>query len=129
MMMEKHCYKEEWYNNNNFSNNKLLRDFPFHHKIEHNRPDIIKIASPFDHQVSHKEQEKIEKYQDLKRKQKRLCNNCKEVVLLPIIIGALGTVSNKIHLYLKKAGLDRSMQPITKSLFTGNSKYYKKSDG
>ena len=63
--------------------NKLLWDFPIQtdHKIEHNRPDIIvidkkernctiiNIACPFDRGISHKKkkQEKIEKYQDLKR--------------------------------------------------------------
>ena len=73
MMIEKHCCKEEWYNNdnnnnnnNNNINNKLLWDFPIQtvHKIEHNRPNITKRACPFDHWVSHKEKEKIEKYQE-----------------------------------------------------------------
>ena len=90
MMMENHCCKEQWYNNNNnnnnnnnSNNNKLLWDFLVQtdHKIEHNRPDmvaidkkernctIINIACPFDRGISHekKKQEKIEKYQDLKR--------------------------------------------------------------
>ena len=55
--------------------------------------------------------------------------NCKEVVLVPIVIGALGTFSKRFHLYLKKAGLDGSILPFTKSLFTGNSKNYKNGDG
>ena len=81
IMMEKHCCKEQWYNNNNNNNNKLLWDclIQTDHKIEHNRPaivvidkkkrncTIINIACPFDHGVSHKKREKIEKYQDLKR--------------------------------------------------------------
>ena len=35
--------------------------------------------------------------------------NCKEVVLVPIVVGALGTFSKRFHLYLKKAGLDGSL--------------------
>ena len=31
--------------------------------------------------------------------------NCKEVVLVPIVVGALGTFSKRFHLYLKKACL------------------------
>ena len=53
---------------------KLLWGFPIQtgHTIEHNRPDIVVVdrkerSCPFDHWVSLKEQEKIEKYQDLKR--------------------------------------------------------------
>jgi len=43
-------------------------------------------------------------------------------VLVPIVIGVLGTISIRFHLYLKKAGLDGS-------LFIGNCKNYKKDDG
>ena len=50
----------------------------------------------------------------MKREVKRLWN-CKEVVLVPIISGALVTVSKIFHLYLKKAGLDGSTQPLQKA--------------
>jgi len=48
--------------------------------------DINRSPSLFDHWVRLKEQEKIEKYQDLKREVKRPWN-CKEVVLVTNIIG------------------------------------------
>lgn len=48
--------------------------------------DINRSPSLFDHWVRLKEQEKIEKYQDLKREVKRLWNR-KEVVLVTDIIG------------------------------------------
>ena len=41
--------------------------------------------------------------------------NCKEVVLVPITIGALVTVSKISHPCLKKAGLDGSTQPLEKA--------------
>ena len=34
---------------------------------------------------------------------------------LPIVIGALGTVSNRFHLYLNKVRLDGSMQPLQRA--------------
>ena len=49
-----------------------------------------------------------------KKKMKRLWN-CKEVVLVPIVVGALGTFSKRFHLYLKKAGLDGSILPLQKA--------------
>ena len=56
-----------------------------------------------------KEQEKIEKYEDLKREVKGL-KDCKEAVIVPIVIGALGTVvSKRFHLYLKKTGFEGSI--------------------
>ena len=38
-----------------------------------------------------------------------------EVVLVTIVIGALGTVSKRFHLYLKKAGLDGSILSLQKA--------------
>ena len=50
----------------------------------------------------------------MKREVKRLWN-CKEVVLVPITIDALVTVSKIFHPYLKKAELDGSTQPLEKA--------------
>ena len=70
---------------------------------------------------SNKEQEKIEKYLDFKKELTRLWN-CKEVVLVSIVIGALGTVSKRFHLYLTKAGLDGSILPLQKAYLLGTAK-------
>ena len=50
---------------------------------------------------------------------------------LPIVIGALGTVSNRFHLYLNKVRRDGSMQPLQRALRSlGTARnYYKKTDG
>ena len=50
----------------------------------------------------------------MKREVERLWN-CKEVVLVPITIGALVTVSKISQPYLKKAGFDGSTQPLDKA--------------
>lgn len=98
---------------------KVLWDFRIQtdHQIEHNRPDIvvldkierscnvIDIACPFDTRVLEKEQEKMEKYQELKREIGKIWS-CRKVTVLPIVIGALGTFSKNLKTSLKKIGLD-----------------------
>ena len=53
---------------------------------------IVDVACPFDTRVQDKEREKVERYQDLKRELKRIWQR-QELVIIPIIIGTLGTVS------------------------------------
>ena len=77
-------------------------DRPLNH--DHNKPDIvvldeqsrscliIDVACPFDTRVKHKEQEKVENYQDLIKQEIGRVWNFHEVKIIPIIIGALGTV-------------------------------------
>ena len=58
----------------------------------------------FDIQVKDKENEKIENYKDLKRELKRIWK-LRKVTVVPIIIGALGTVSNDIKKRLTEIGV------------------------
>ena len=72
--------------------------------MEHNKPDIvvhnkskreciiIDIVCPFDTRIVEKEDEKVEKYQDLKYEIKKIWK-CKKVTIVPIVIRALGTLS------------------------------------
>ena len=84
---------------------KLLCDFDIHtdHLISTRRPDLIIInkkkrtckiayfAVPADHRIKLKECEKKDKYLDLARELKKLRNM--KVAIIPIIIGAFGTVT------------------------------------
>ena len=84
---------------------KILWDFSIQtdHPVEANRPDIVvlektsrkcllfDIACPFDTRVANKEKEKIEKYQDLRRELQRIWK-FSDVKIIPVIIGALGTL-------------------------------------
>ena len=85
---------------------KLLRDFDIHtdHLISARRPDLIIInkkkretckivdfAIPADHRIKLKECEKKDKYLDLARELKKLWNM--QVIIIPIVIGAFGTVT------------------------------------
>ena len=84
---------------------KLLWDFNIRtdHLIPVRRPDLIIIskrkriykivnfAVPADHRINLKESEKKDKYLDLARELKKLWNM--NVTIVPIVIGALGTVN------------------------------------
>ena len=85
------------------------------HHLEHNRPNIVfleeertcsvkDVACPFDTRVLEKEQEKMGKYQDLKREIEKIWN-CKSVTVIPVIIG---TISRNVKASVKKFGLDDS---------------------
>ena len=84
---------------------KLLWDFDIHtdHQISARRPDlmiinkkkrtckIVDFAVPADLRIKLKEYEKKDKYLDLARKLKKLWNM--QVTIIPIVIGAFGTVT------------------------------------
>ena len=84
---------------------KLLWDFDIQtdHLISARRPDLIIInnkkkickivdfAVPADHRIKLKECEKRDKYLDLARELKKLWNM--KVTIIPIVIGAFGTVT------------------------------------
>ena len=53
---------------------------------------LIDIFVPGDRRVEDKEQEKVEKYQDLTKELKKIWNT--SVTVIPIVIEALGAVSN-----------------------------------
>ena len=54
---------------------------------------IIDVAVPKDSRVNAKEQEKIEKYQDLRREVAMLWK-MKKVEVILVVVGALGTITN-----------------------------------
>ena len=62
---------------------------------------IIDVAVPNDSRVNAKEQEKIEKYQELRWDVARLWK-MKKVEVIPVAVGALQTITNRTQLWLKK---------------------------
>ena len=52
---------------------------------------IVAFAAPADHRINLKESEKNDKYLDLAREFKKMWNM--KVTIVPIVIGALGTVT------------------------------------
>ena len=77
--------------------------------LEHNTPDIvvierrnvwiIDIAIPGDANVENKELEKLTKYNDLAIKTSHLW--MKQTSVIPVVIGALGTISRNFSQYYK----------------------------
>ena len=84
-------------------------------KVKHNRPDIVvknvkenkwelvDVTVPMDHRVKAKEDEKIEKYLDLATEVRQ--DHHVKVEIIPIVIGALGTIPKRLEKYLKVLGI------------------------
>ena len=65
-----------------------------------------------------------------KKRSKDYTWKCREEIMAPIIICALGTVSTKLGEWLEKTGIECTYLPFsTKRLLTRISKDYKKGDG
>ena len=62
---------------------------------------IIDIAVPADKRIGEKENEKVEKYQDLKREIARMWN-MRTVQVVPIVVGSLGSVTKNLDKWLGK---------------------------
>ena len=97
-----------------------------------NRPDIVlrdkanrkvfifDISCPSDVNTCAKENEKISKYSALRVELGKMWN-CESVVI-PIVIGGLGTVSMKFHEYLKMIPADISVEMCLKLTTLGSER-------
>ena len=72
-----------------------------------------------------KEGEKIEKYQDLKREIGRL-GGIRRLEVVPVVVGALGVVSNKLDAWLEKLGVTMRMGLLQKTALLGRARILKK---
>lgn len=86
---------------------------------------IIDVAVPFDSRIVEKEAEKILKYQDLKIELTRIWQMRVEVI--PIVIGALGTMPKDLDRNLKKIGCN-NIHPgvLQKSVLLGTAHIIRK---
>jgi len=75
---------------------------------------IICIASSGDRDIGEKENEKLEKHQDLKREIMKLWN-LRRVEAVPVVVGALGSVSKKIGQYLEQIVIDIRIGVVQKT--------------
>ena len=83
--------------------------------IEHQRPDIvvmekntkkcliIDVASPVDNSLILKRNEKLDNYSELRLEIARMWD--KKTLIVPIIIGALGSIPNNLEYNLKMLGI------------------------
>ena len=117
---------------------KILWDFSIQtdHVIEARRPDmiivekksnkcqIIDFAVPYDTRVDEKEKEKIQKYQDLARELKKLWN--KNVKVIPVIVGALGTTPSRLSKRLKEIGINTKIVELQKAVLLHSARILRK---
>ena len=101
--------------------------------LEHSRPDIVileknsrsclivDVSCPFDTRVLEKEREKIDRYQDLKWELQRIWE-CREVRVIPIVIGALGTISKGFHHWLKETTTPAIFRTLQKACLLGTAR-------
>ena len=84
-----------------------------------NTVSLIDVAVPWDTRVDAKVREKLDKYQDLKLELRRLWN--KQVEIVPVIIGALGTIPKSLQTNLDKLGVKITPGILQKSVLLGTA--------
>ena len=113
---------------------KVLWDFKIQTDLhlDHDRPDIvvlekkkrvcyiIDVACPFDMRVLEKKQEKIDHYQDLRIEVQKIWS-CRRVSIIPIVIGALGTVSKNLKTWYDKIRLYGNTSLLQKTCLLGTA--------
>ena len=117
---------------------KILWDFNIQtdHVIEARRPDMIVIdketkfakiidfSIPYDSRVISKEVEKIEKYQDLAREIKKLWDM--RVIVIPIVIGTLGTTPKKLKKRLEDIGIETRVTDLQTTVILHSARILRK---
>ena len=114
---------------------KVLWDFTIQtdHVIEARRPDLILIkkeesnciivdfAIPYDTRTEQKEQEKVEKYQDLKRELQKLWN-----MKVKVVLGALGTPPKDIKRRVEELGIETRIEEMQKTVILQSARILRK---
>ena len=100
--------------------------------IEARRPDIVVVDKvqketmiidgtiPGDTRVRDKEQEKIDKYNLLKDEIARLWQ-MKNVVVISIVVGALGTITTKFEKYIESLVIEIRIEHVQKLVLLGTT--------
>ena len=86
---------------------------------------IIDIAIPADVRVEEKEKEKVRKYNDLKKEIRRLWK-LRNVEIIPVLIGALGSVSAEFDKWIGKLGITCNVGVMQKSVLLGTVRILRK---
>ena len=105
-------------------------------QIEHRRPDIvvmekntskclvIDVACPVDNNLIQKRNEKLDNYSELRLEIARMWD--KETLIVPIIIGALGSIPNDLECNLKKLDISYNLETLQKSVLLGTANILRK---
>ena len=82
------------------------------------------MAIPVDGRVRAKEDEKVEKYQDLAREVRKIWGVRTKVI--PIVVGTLGTIPLRLKENLRTIGVDTSIELIQRSVLLGSARILRK---
>ena len=86
---------------------------------------IVDVVIPGDKRILEKEQEKIDKYQDIKREIQRLWR-LKKVNVMPVAVGALGSASKNFSKYMEKIGIELEVGEAQKTTLLGAARILRK---
>lgn len=116
-------------------NSQILWDFSIQidKKLENNRPHItvverktskcqmIEASCPFGVKIEKKEYENGNKY-----RQSHVAKNLRRVEVIPVVNGALGTVSGNLGKSIEKMELDLTIKMLQKSYLLGMARIIRK---
>ena len=91
---------------------------------KHHEYQIIDFAIPYDTRVDDKEVEKIEKHLDLARELKKVWNM--KVIVVPLVLGALGTAAKEIEKRLKTISIETKITELQKTVLIHTSRILRK---
>ena len=116
---------------------KILWDFPIQtdKTLEHNRPDITLIekkkcllidpAYSFGTRIEKKKEEKCNNYCDLKCEIARMWR-IKDVEVIPVVIEALGTVTEQFEKWIVRLDLEITAEMLQKPCLLGTARIIRK---
>ena len=118
---------------------KILCDFPVQtdKTLEHNRPDITVTdkkskkcipkdpAYPFNTRIKKKEEEKCRNYSELKYEIAKIWK-MRTVEVIPVVIGALGTVTKYFEIWIENLDLDLTVEALQKPCLLGTVRMIRK---
>ena len=105
--------------------------------LEHNRPDITVIdkkinkcllidpACPFETRIEGKEEEKGTNYSEMKYEIARIWKR-RKVEVIPVVIGALRTVTKHFEKWIEKLNLGLTIEPLQKACLLGTARIRRK---
>ena len=85
---------------------------------------IIDVACPVDNNLILKRNEKLDNYSELRLEIARMLD--KETLIVPIIIGVLGSIPNDLECNLKKSGIPCNVGTLQKSVLLGTANTLRK---
>ena len=85
---------------------------------------IIDFAVPGDRSIEEKEQEKIEKYQDLRRELQKIWNV--RVKIIPLVVGSLGAIRKQFGKRLKEIRVTAEIGQGQKTVLLGTARILRK---